>query len=246
MSKKKFDRINLIQTFIKKLDAEVYLEIGVCEGHAFFRVKCKRKIAVDPKFRLKNRQKIKRWIRNLGNQYHEMTSDEFFQNHKDQLVSAPPKVVFIDGLHTFEQTLQDCYNSLNYLAEGGVIILHDCSPPTEASSTIGMSGSDAEYKWLSSGGDSSAWDGSWCGDTWKTIPYLLKNHPELNACVLNTDFGLGVVSKKKNTPPEFQYGTPSHLTEFSAMRYAELEQNRKSILNLKELSELNELIACHS
>jgi hypothetical protein len=59
------------------------------------------------------------------------------------------KVIFIDGLHTFEQTLQDSYNSLNYLAQGGVIILHDCNPPSEASSTPAQSIPEAEKKWKS-------------------------------------------------------------------------------------------------
>ena len=104
------------------------------------------------------------------------------------------KVIFIDGLHTFEQTLQDCYNSLNYLAQGGVIILHDCNPPSDASSTPAQSIPEAEKKWKSK--NTSGWTDEWCGDTWKTIPFLIKNNPELNVSVLNTDYGLGIVSKK--------------------------------------------------
>ena len=177
-----FDRVSLIQMSIKKMGAKVYLEIGVFNGYSFLKTICKNKIGIDPCFKIKLKLKLYSYftnITNINNKYFSMTSDEFFKNYKNILISYPPEVIFIDGLHTFEQTLQDCYNSLNYLAAGGIIILHDCSPPSEASATPALSIYEAEQKWKSK--HKTGWADEWCGDTWKTIPFLLQNNSELNS-----------------------------------------------------------------
>ena len=61
------------------------------------------------------------------------TSDMFFEKHATELFSKDPlNVAFVDGLHTWEQTYQDVLNCLNYLSDNGVILMHDCNPPTAA------------------------------------------------------------------------------------------------------------------
>ena len=100
-------------------------------------------------------------------------------------------------VNTFEQTLEDCYNSLNYLSEDGIILLHDCSPPTEASAIPAFSINEAEAKRKKE--NNLKWENEWSGDTWKIIPYLKENNPELNVTVLDADYGLGIVSKKDRT-----------------------------------------------
>ena len=128
------------------------MEIGVFNGYSFLKTICKNKIGIDPCFKIKIIKKIYSYftnITNINNKYFTMTSDDFFINYKNTLISSPPEVIFIDGLHTFEQTLQDCYNSLNYLAEGGAIILHDCNPPSESSATPALSIPEAEQIWNS-------------------------------------------------------------------------------------------------
>ena len=37
------------------------------------------------------------------------------------------------------------------------------------------------------------WDGLWMGDVWKAIIVLRVLHADLRACVLNCDFGVGLV-----------------------------------------------------
>ena len=258
MTEVKFSRVDLIQLFIDKLNAEVYLEIGVYTGTSFLAVKCMRKIGVDPDFRIKATKKIKYWFRDFikylfgsfrmpSHQYHETTSDYFFAQHNHDLASAPPKVVFIDGLHTFEQTLKDCYNSLNCLADGGVIVLHDCNPPTEASATRALSIEDAEKKWKAahpSPEASGAWTGEWCGDTWKAIPYLIKYHPELNVCVLDSDYGLGIVSRRKGYNNS-TYQIHGCTDDYENLDFPYLVKNRRKILNLKPLGELSDILALY-
>ncbi len=244
-----YSRIDLINTFVAKLGAQVYLEIGVQAGASFLEVECRRKIGVDPCFKIKPRKKIKHRMRALGTgdtiAYHKMTSDVFFAKHQRSLASRPPKVIFIDGLHTFKQTLADCYNSLNCLAEGGVIVLHDCSPPHPASATPGMSPHAAEHNWHRANPSpegARAWTGEWCGDTWKTIPYLLKNHSELKVCVLDADYGLGIVSPKSLTNPVRYALPPAKDDSIDRLDFAFLAKNREKILNLKNVGEVNEVI----
>ena len=176
---------------------------------------------------------------NINNQYFEMLSDVFFTENKNLLKEFPPEVIFIDGLHTFEQTLQDCYNSLNYLAEGGVIILHDCNPPTESSATPALSIPEAEQIWKSK--HNSGWTDEWCGDTWKTIPFLIKNNPELNVTVLNTDYGLCIISINKPEEKKM-YQIPNNIHDYKVLDYSFLENNRINVLNLKELEELHNIL----
>jgi len=240
-----FDRVSLIQIVIKKIEAKVYLEIGVFKGYSFLKTICKNKIGIDPCFKIKKIKKIYSYftnITNINNKYFTMTSDVFFINYKNTLISSPPEVIFIDGLHTFEQTLQDCYNSLNYLAEGGVIILHDCNPPSESSATPALSILEAEQIWKSQ--YNSGWTDEWCGDSWKTIPYLINNNPELNVSVLNADFGLGLVSKKKNVAQKF-YQFPDDIQEYKGLQYSYLKTDKQIILNLRGVEELEAIIDIH-
>ena len=102
-------------------------------------------------------------------------------------------IVFIDGLHTFEQSLLDAVNALQYLNPDGLIILHDCYPPDAVTATPARSIGEARQL------AGSAWKGQWCGDVWKT-PYYLYNFEQesLEVCVLDMDYGLGVIRKKKS------------------------------------------------
>jgi hypothetical protein len=46
----------------------------------------------------------------------------------------PFDVIYIDGLHTYEQTLRDLLNSTQLLAPGGVIVIDDTVPTSYAAS----------------------------------------------------------------------------------------------------------------
>ena len=39
-------------------------------------------------------------------------------------------MIFIDGDHSFEQSRRDVEHALAHLAPEGVILVHDCNPPT--------------------------------------------------------------------------------------------------------------------
>ena len=84
-------RIEIIQKIIDIKNYEKYLEIGCDKDDNFSKIQAKIKIGVDPQ-----RGGTKR-----------MTSDEFFKNNNENF-----DIIFLDGLHTYEQTIKDIQNSL--------------------------------------------------------------------------------------------------------------------------------------
>jgi hypothetical protein len=105
-------RTEIIQTFINKINAKKYLEIGMGPGINFNTIECDYKVCVDP-------------IPTEPVTY-TLTSDDFFKQNNETF-----DVIFIDGLHWSEQVYRDIINSLNVLSDGGVIICHDMNPHSE-------------------------------------------------------------------------------------------------------------------
>jgi len=191
------NRKELLQYLIDKFNYEHYLEIGVHKGKTFLPIECRKKIAVDPAFRIYPVYLLKYIVRNrtnLRNSYYQMTSEKFFTKRLSRFKPENyPDIVFIDGLHTFEASLKDVLEALYYLKPEGSIVLHDCFPPTKAAAIPGRSLAEAAGK------NVEGWTGAWCGDVWKTIVYLKQSFPDdLEISVLNTDMGLGIVRKSSN------------------------------------------------
>ena len=117
-------RIQLLQSIINEYKKTTYLEIGISNGATFFRIKCKKKIAVDPVFAFNLLKKVA-WnflnFSNLYNKYYKLDSNSFFKNNKDKLIkSGGIDLVFVDGMHTFKQSLEDILNSLEVLKYNGI------------------------------------------------------------------------------------------------------------------------------
>ena len=123
-------RVEIIQKIIKKQSYKSYLEIGCDNDENFSKISLNNKVGVDP----------------LKGGTLRMTSDEFFKNNKDYF-----DIIFLDGLHTYEQTIKDIDNSLKVLNDKGVIIIHDCLPKKIWNQIV-----PRMY-------------GHWNGDVWKAI-----------------------------------------------------------------------------
>lgn len=196
----------ILQMVLDTYRNPIYLEIGVESANNFFPIKAKNKIAVDPKFSFSTLRKIY-WCgknpRNLLAQYYEMTSDSYFV---DLPRDSRFDVVFIDGLHTYQQSLNDLFNALRHLSNTGVIVLHDCNPLNENASLPTAN-----------------------GDVWRTICHLRSLRADLCVFVLDCDYGLGFVTK--SLPESMMHYSEN---EVNSMRYNEFANNRKQILNLKQ------------
>ena len=131
-------RKDLINQLIEKYNFKSYIEIGVFTGKVFFAIKAKNKIAVDPDFKFSSIKKFSKLFTNVTNwkaKYFKTKSDHFFETNKALLAKTGVDICLVDGMHEFDFALNDVLNVLPYLSENGIIIMHDCNPESEQSSS---------------------------------------------------------------------------------------------------------------
>lgn len=231
------DRFRLIKNTIFSHSYTSYVEIGVYRGRSFLPVKCWKKIAIDPYMKISWKGKlygIYKNMYNINSKYYNLTSDNFFRNKAPKILGAGKiDLFFIDGLHTFEASLKDVLNSLKYLNKNGTIIMHDCFPPHKAAATPAASFQDAKKM------NVNGWTGQWCGDVWKTIVYLKEKYPlNLNVAVLNSDFGLGIISF--TTPIKSKLEIDEDLFKrIESLTYESVFSNPEKTLGLREAKEFD-------
>src|SRR5277367_6369165 len=126
-------RNTIIQRVINKMEAKVYLEIGVQRGKNFYAIRAPKKIAVDPHFMIGIMRRLRNPLSFFNSSFFEMKSDQFFDEQAAGILSRNKiDVAFIDGLHTYAQSLKDFLNCALHLSSNGVILFHDCNPLSEA------------------------------------------------------------------------------------------------------------------
>ncbi len=216
-----YNRVRILQSIVAKKRAKTYLEIGVDQGKVFEIIHGPFKVGVDP---VAPAKKVKA-VLNSNTQYYQKTSDAFFENDAAKVfANRKIDVAFIDGLHEYKQVLKDIQNTLEYLADDGVIMVHDCSPWSKAAAIRAFS--FAEAKEIADRDKYPDWDGGWTGDVWKAIGELRSTRDDLEIFVLDCDCGLGVIRKGKQNL--------IHLNGVESMEYEDLLKDKKGILNLKD------------
>jgi hypothetical protein len=221
------DRLQVIQYLINKKKYKQYLEIGVFNGDVFFKTKVSRKFAVDPLFRFVKETKFKMIFKNVSNlnaKYFTKTSDEFFKDDAPGLFFKKKiDICFIDGMHEYDYVLRDVSSSLNYLDENGVIILHDCNPLIAEAEVSFEDWKNRNYS------------GEWNGNVWKIILHLKSMRDDVNVFTLDTDQGLGIITK--GIPKSKLNYTEDQIRQFT---FKDIDANRKEWLSLKPESYLLE------
>lgn len=192
------DLLNLIATTIR---AKSYLEIGVFNpDHNFNKIKVPLKLSIDPDPKAKASLCA--------------TSDAYFEANKGQ---HKYDLIFIDGLHHAEQVKKDLLNAWQHLNDNGVIVLHDCNPPTEATTCVPR-GSQRE----------------WCGDVYRLAASIL--HP--SKFTVDFDYGCTVI-RSSGDPAEVL--TVDEIT--LGISWEQFDTNRDKLLNLVSVEEAEEIIA---
>lgn len=160
--KKFFSRHAFISKAIAMYDNCKYLEIGVADNIVFNSIplSIENKYGVDPV---------------EGGNY-RMTSNEFFKQNSDLKFD----VIFIDGLHEYEQCQKDCLNSMKHLKEGGIIFFHDFLPRSFLEECVPRKQT------------------AWTGDVWK-VAVELNNSFNVEFKIINIDMGIGVLKINKNS-----------------------------------------------
>lgn len=205
---KEIKRTEIINFFLKLKSCPSYLEIGVRNPKDNFDlIECENKYSVDPGKEFKSDQI-----------QFELTSDAFFDGLDQGVLELPSNfkfdVIFIDGLHLADQTERDIKNSLRYLNDDGILILHDCNPPTEFHQR-----EDFYFR-------NSPAKGFWNGTTWKAF-YKFRHCKELYSICFDTDFGVGIFSKRR-----WPLFNQLDILENKYFEFKVLDINRKSHLNL--------------
>ncbi len=135
-----------------------YLEIGCAMNDCFDAVIADHKVGVDP---------------GLGGT-HRMTSDAFFARNTETF-----DVIFVDGLHTFDQVRRDARNALACLRVGGFVFFHDMLPNNWKEAHVPRVGI------------------AWSGDVWK-LGFELRGAEGVSHDIIRIDHGVGVVRKDRD------------------------------------------------
>ncbi|MBN1325336.1 MAG: glycosyltransferase [Alphaproteobacteria bacterium] len=161
-----------------------YLEIGVSNPYAnFLSISCEKKVSVDPcleceYFPKETIEGFKPFIT------HQTTSDSFFKNNHESF-----DIVFIDGDHSFKQSLKDLNNALKIIPVGGFVILHDAMPNDYDCTQIINFNNKLPYN----------------GEVWKTvISAISAAGKNLQIGTFPYDFGVTVIKKLSNKVPEIK------------------------------------------
>jgi len=201
---KRYDIINFL---LGKFDRRTsYLEIGLRDPEDnFYRVQSFFKCSVDPGYE-----------QELNMATYKMTSDEFFQAIREGEILSMDKrwdLIFIDGSHLASQVYKDIQNALEFLNEDGFIVLHDVNPPSQwhARESFNFKFSPARYYWN--------------GTVWKAF-VKIREREDLFACCIDTDWGVGVISK------QIPLGPPLSLSPDFFFDFKELEKHKKKYLEL--------------
>ena len=189
-------RTNLIQQIINKQNYKNYLEIGCDNDENFANILIENKTGVDP----------------LKGGTLRMTSDEFFKINKDNF-----DIIFLDGLHTYEQTIKDIDNSLKILKENGVVFVHDCLPKKIWNQVV-----PRLY-------------GHWNGDVWKAIVHT-RTYENVDTYTLKADHGLGIILNRKNRNP-----LKISIKNFKNLKFSEYYKKHKEFMNTMSIEQLDKI-----
>jgi len=190
-------------------DARRYLEIGVRDGATFFAITLPFKAAVDPVFDFNPKDNAA-----PGVSFHALPSNIFFHKLKNgdlnvETLQFPGgveekplfDVIFIDGLHTFEQSYKDFTNSLEFAHDNTLWLLDDTVPCDEYSA---IPIEELSFHMREKAGLPGK---PWHGDVYKTVMAIHDFHPDYSYCTMMGGNPQTVVWKAKPKTRKPVFGT---------------------------------------
>lgn len=139
-------------------------------------------------------------------------------------------VILVDPWHGYETSLRDMRLALSLLSEGGLLVVHDCSPQS-----------------LDLAGPSFV-GGCWCGLTYAALIDFVAGEPDLDIYTVDTDYGCAVLRKRPpaSVPAAASRPDPEALRGWNAAgadfrdRFRFLDSHRGKLLNLMTVAEFLE------
>ena len=203
----------------RTLRPSTYLEIGIRQGKSLMLAGADTCcIGIDPNPKIKSPPSNAKLFKE--------TSDEFFAQHdlSRKLAGLDLDLAFIDGMHLFEFALRDFMNIEANSQSHTVVLLHDCLPIDEATST-------RERETV-----------VWTGDVWKLIACLAKYRPDLMlSAVENKPSGLCVVTGLNRNDRTLIESYDSILEEYIPLGWAFYKEQAESLVQDRVVS-LEELL----
>tara|TARA_Y100000816_G_scaffold259310_1_gene214798 strand:+ start:403 stop:1119 length:717 start_codon:yes stop_codon:yes gene_type:complete len=187
----------VVQDIIDRNNFKSYLEIGCFDDELFNHIVCEKKVGIDP----------------LTGGTIRKSSDDFFKDNKEKF-----DCVFIDGLHVYSQVKKDIFNSLKFLNNNGVILLHDCLP----NNYFAQATPRCQYNWN--------------GDVWRAV-IECRSKDNLDTYTCYADNGIGVILNRKN-----KNSINLDIKDFSKIKFKDYFLNYKKYMNLIEYDELIKII----
>jgi len=159
------NKAELINSLICQRRYKRYLEISMhAEQQNFTQIHCHKKVHIAGDS-----------ASHADNEY-----ETFFKHNADKF-----DLIFIDGIHTEAQVLNDIDNAYKRLATGGIIVLHDCMPPDAWHQRELHEFREGE---------------NWNGTAWKAALRLF-NQTTHRCSLVDTDWGCGVIDTAGSQSP---------------------------------------------
>lgn len=192
-----------------------YLEIGVAKGTTFFQVNASEKHGVDPRFRFDPSSRS----HHSHEHYHPISSDAYF--HQAIGEEAPFDLIFLDGLHTYSQTLRDFLAS-QALAHSRTVWLIDDTVPTDAIAA------DPDLQRVQAARQAGGYqaDQTWMGDVFKLVAFIDSFCPQFS-CFTTEGHGQTVVLPKPQAPAPKRF---TNVNEIDQLSYVDVLLLQNSLL----------------
>ncbi len=222
MLNRRFERLNALASINS---ASSYLEIGVARGATFFQVDVPYKVGVDLKFQFN--------VRDHADQntiFHEMASDGFFS----ELASEHGEfdLIYLDGLHTFEQTFRDFCASIRHSQASTIWLIDDTHPSGWIAAYPNPLIARVLRKLF------GVRDGRWMGDVFKVVFAIHDFYPQFSYATF-PGHGQTVVwleTRKSSTP------TWNSLERIRRLGYRSFLQSRDSHMSIMEAPKVLESV----
>ncbi len=201
-----------IQFLQKLINAKSYLEVGVYEGDTFLQLDFEEMVAVDPLFCFDI-------VANSapGREFYSMSSDSFFGA---AISNRQFDIIFLDGLHTYDQTLRDLINAL-LCAHPCSFILLDDTVPNDVYSAMRDPSIAFEMRRGAYSGPPDAMNLCWHGDTYKILFYVKLFLSKMEYATINTDGNPQTLLWNRSLFPDYSQRKPPFIpfVDLRALRH---------------------------
>ena len=190
-------RIQIIQKIINLKKFKSYLEIGCYNDDVFSNIIIDDKTGVDPVSGVNIRE----------------TSDNFFKKNNRKF-----DLIYIDGLHHYDQVKKDIENSIFFLNVNGIIVIHDCMPRSFIEQAVPQS------------------KGTWTGDVWKNIVEC-RTLPFIQTYTVYADHGISILLKRPN-----KNILELKLSDFKKLKFEDFYYNHNLYFNVISFDDMIKFI----